>query len=323
MEKKLKLLALPLAFLAVVPVHAQDIRTVTDATGVQVALPSDLTRITVVDPLNSLEALLSLGIPPTQIGQRAFVQKWTGDPLKQWPWLETRLAELGADPLRMNGDEIDLEAIAKCDPDVVLVNQYWFADNRPLLEQIAPVIATPKADVRETITLYGEVFGQQEKAADVLAAWDKRITGELAGLAPEGATVAVMRTDEPGSFAVFNQPGAYGPLNLFLQAGFSQPPEIVAAGSDYQGLGASFSLERLDVLAGADVLVVLGFSPEPTAAFLADPLAQSVPAIAEGRVVVVEQGPVAQALAMMSPLNFDVVLPLAQEAAEKAAGARE
>jgi iron complex transport system substrate-binding protein len=308
------------AFSAVLPATAQDIQSVTDAMGQTVNLPPGVERITVVDPLNSLEALLSLGVAPSQIGQRPFVAEWTGDPLKQWPWLEQRLADLGADPLRMNGDFIDLETIAAASPDLVLVNQSWFEDNRALLEEIAPVVATPMASVRDTITLYGQVFDMEPEAEAVLAAWDARIASELGGLAPDGATVAVMRTDDVGTFAVFNVPGTYGALDLMLQAGFSLPPAIADAGRDYHGLGASFSLERLDVLAEADVIVVLGFSPEPTADFLADPLAQSVPAIAEGRVVMVEQGPVAQAIAMMSPLNFNVVLPVAQDAASLAAG---
>lgn len=307
--------------LAAAPALAEETRKVTDAMGVEVALPAQIDRITVVDPLASLEALLSLGVAPTQIGQRSFVERYTGDPLRQWPWLEARLTELGADPLRMTADTIDLETIAAGAPDIVLVSESWFEDNRALLEEIAPVVATPIASVRDTITLYGEVFAMQDQAAAVLAAWDARAATELAGLAPEGATVAVMRTDDEGIFSVFNQPGTYGPVDLMLQAGFILPPAIAEAGKDYHGLGATFSLERLDVLAEADVLVVLGFSPDPTAAFLADPLTQTVPAIAEGRVVLVEQGPVAQAMAMVSPLNFDVVLPVAQEAATLAAGA--
>lgn len=287
----------------------------TDAMGVAVTVPVAPKRISVVDPLNSLEALLSLGIAPQQIGQRDFVARFTGDPLRQWPWLEARLASLGADPLRMNADMIHLETIAAAAPDLILVNGSWFEDNRGQVEQIAPVVATPIASVRDTITLYGEVFGVERKAADVLAAWDARIAEELAGLAPEGATVAVVRTDEAGTFTVFNNPGRYGALDLMLQAGFRLSPAIAAAARDYHDIGATFSLERLDVLADADVVVMLGFSPGPTADFLANPLTQSVPAIAKNRVVVVEQGPVAQAIAMMSPLNFDVVLPVAQQAA--------
>lgn len=301
-------------------VLAQDVRTVTDATGATVTVPAAHARITVLDPLNSLEALLSLGVAPTQIGQRSFVAQYLGDANLQWPWLEAALADLGADPLRMNADEVDLEAIASGEPDLIIGNLSWLEETRTQTELIAPVIATPQASVPETITLLGEALALEEQASKVLAAWDERIANEIAGLAPEGATVAVLRSDEVGSFAAITDT-SYGALALMLQAGFELVPEVAAAPVNYYGYASSFSLERLDVLAEADVLVVLGFSVDETEAFLANPLVQSVPAVAAGRVLVVEQGAGAQAMAMMSPLNFDMVRPFAVEAAALAQSA--
>jgi ABC-type Fe3+-hydroxamate transport system substrate-binding protein len=72
------------------------------------------------------------------------------------------------------------------------------------------------------------------------------------------------------------------------------------------------------VLNEADVIVVLGFSIEATNELLASPLFQSLPAAQAGRVTRVEQGPVAQAFAALSPLNLDTVLPVIKEAAEHA-----
>lgn len=298
----------------------EETRSVVDASGTEVAVPSAPARITVLDPLNSLEALLSLRVAPTQIGQRAFVAKYLGDASLQWPWLEAALAELDAEPLRMTADEVDLEVIASGEPDLIIGNLYWLEDVRTQTELIAPVVATPRASVRDSITLLGAALGIEQRAAEVLAAWDARIAQEIAGLAPEGATVAVLRSDEPGSFAAVTDP-SYGPLALMLQAGFTLVPAVAEAPVNYYGYASSFSLERLDVLDEADVLVVLGFSVEQTEAFLADPLVQSVPAVAGGRVLLVEQGAGAQAMAMMSPLNFDVVKRFAVEAADLARSA--
>jgi len=75
------------------------------------------------------------------------------------------------------------------------------------------------------------------------------------------------------------------------------------------------------MLASADVIVVLGFSVAETDALLADPIFQTLPAVADKRVVRVPQGPVAQAIAVQSPLNFDVLLELAAEVAAAAARA--
>jgi iron complex transport system substrate-binding protein len=301
-------------------VQAQETRSVTDATGTEVVVPAAPARITVLDPLNSLEALLSLGVAPNQIGQRSFVAKYLGDANLQWPWLEAALVGLGAEPLRMNADEVDLEAVASGEPDLIIGNVSWLEETRTQTELIAPVVATPMASVRETIVLLGETLGLALRAEEVLAAWDGRIASEIAGLAPEGATVAVLRSDDVGSFAAITDP-SYGPLALMLQAGFELVPAVAEAPVNYYGYASSFSLERLDVLAEADVLVVLGFSVAETEAFLADPLVQSVPAVAGGRVLLVEQGAGAQAMAMMSPLNFDVVKPFAVAAAELARSA--
>lgn len=299
---------------------AQDSRTVIDATGTSVTVPAHPERITVLDPLNSLEALLSLGVAPTQIGQRTFVEKYLGDANLQWPWLEAALADLGADPLRMNADEVDLEAVASGEPDLIIGSVSWLEGTRAQTELIAPVVATPLASVRDSITLLGQTLGMEARAAEVLAAWDGRIAAEISGLAPQGATVVVLRSDEVGSFAAITDT-SYGPLALMLQAGFELVPEVAEAPVNYYGYASSFSLERLDVLSEADVLVVLGFSVDETEAFLADPLVQSVPAVAAGRVLLVEQGAGAQAMAMMSPLNFDVVKPFAEEAAALARSA--
>lgn len=292
-------------------------RTVTDGAGQQVTIPAPPQRIAVLDPLVSLEALLSLGVAPTQIGQRSFVAEYTGDPLKQWPWLEEALVQAGADPERINADETNLEAVAGAQPDLIIGQPFWVENQRELLDGIAPTIMTPVADVRTTITLLGEALAMEEQAAAVLADWNARLAAEVEGLVPAGKTVAIIRTDGEGTFTVFNSAG-YGPYDMLTRAGFAVPEALAAAPKNANGLGSDFSLERLDVLDAADVIVVLGFSVEATDELLANPLFTRVPAVAAGRVVRVEQGPVAQALAIQSPLNLDTVLPVIREAAELA-----
>jgi iron complex transport system substrate-binding protein len=297
------------------PVLAQDTRTITDGSGVTVTVPAEPQRITILEPLTALEAALSLGIVPTQIAQRSFVAEWTGDPLSQWSWLEARLAELGADPLRMSADETDFELVAAAAPDLILGSKWWVDDARDRLEAIAPTVSVGGASVREAIEIVAAATGREEEAAQVIEAWDKRIAEELVGTVPEGQTMAILRTNSPGTFTLLANQG-YGPVTFFQAAGLSLAPDILAVpGITTADNGEELSLERIDLLNGADLIIVLGFSPEPTALLLANPLFKSVPAVAAGRVLVIEQGPLAQAMAMQSPLNFDTVLPLAKEAA--------
>ena len=107
------------------PALAADTRTVTDALGRSVEVPAAPQRISILDPLAALEAALSLGIAPHQIGQRSFVAEYLGDPLAQWPWLEAALTALGAEPLRMNADETNLELVAMAEPDLILGADGW------------------------------------------------------------------------------------------------------------------------------------------------------------------------------------------------------
>jgi iron complex transport system substrate-binding protein len=289
-------------------------RTITDGAGNQVTIPAAPQRIAVIDPLASLEALLSLGVAPAQIGQRSFVAAYTGDPLKQWPWLEAALVEAGANPERISADETNLEAIAGAQPDLIIGQPFWVNEQRDLLNKIAPTIVTPGANVRSSITLLGNVLGMENKAAQVLADWDTRLKAEVEGLVPPGKTVAIIRTDGEGTFTVFNTAG-YGPYDMMTRAGFTLSDVLATADKNANGLGSNFSLERLDVLAEADVIVVLGFSVEATDQLLVNPIFKQLPAVQAGRVTRIKQGPVAQAFAALSPLNLDTVLPVIKEAA--------
>jgi ABC-type Fe3+-hydroxamate transport system substrate-binding protein len=296
------------------PTSAAYPRTITDGAGQQVMLAAPPQRIAVLDPLASLEALLSLGVAPVQIGQRSFVAEYTGDPLLQWPWLEAALTQLGADPERIIADQTNVEAVAAAQPDLIIGQPSWVDEQRELLNGIAPTFTTSQANVRESIILLSEALAIEDKAARVLADWDARLASEVEGLVTSEATVAIIRTDSAETFAVFNV-ADYGPYDMMTRAGFRLPDALANAEKNYFGLGSEFSRERLDVLSDADVIVVLGFSPEITDEFLASPLFQALPAAQAGRVTRIEQGPVAQAFAALSPLNLDTVLPVIREAA--------
>jgi ABC-type Fe3+-hydroxamate transport system substrate-binding protein len=289
-------------------------RTITDGAEQQVTIPAPPQRIAVLDPLASLEALLSLGVAPVQIGQRSFVAQYLGDPLAQWPWLEAALTEAGADPQRIAADQTNLEAVAAIRPDLIIGQPFWVDEQRALLDQIAPTVRTPLGDIRRSITLLGQALAMEDAAARVIADWDARIVAEVEGLVAAGTTVAIIRTDGEGTFTVFNTAG-YGPYDMLTRAGFVVPEELASAPRNQYGLGADFSLERLDVLEPADVIVVLGFSPEPTDELLVNPLFTRLPAATAGRIVRIAQGPIAQAFASLSPLNLDTVLPVITEAA--------
>jgi iron complex transport system substrate-binding protein len=291
-------------------------RTVTDGAGIAVTIPAKPERIAVLDPLWSLEGLLSLGVAPVQIGQRSFVKNFNGgDPLKHWPWLEDALTRLGADPERISADETNIEAVARIQPDLIIGMPTWVDEQRTLLQGIAPTVTIPlNGGVGAAITLLGEVMAMEAEAAKVIADWNQRLETEVEGLVPPGKTVAIIRTDGEGTFTVFTTPG-YGPYDMFTRMGFGVPESLANAPKNENGLGSDFSLEKLDVLDPADVIVVLGFSVEPTDELLKNPLFMRIPAIQAGRVLRIEQGLIAQGLAAQSPLNLDTLLAEVKKAA--------
>jgi ABC-type Fe3+-hydroxamate transport system substrate-binding protein len=292
-------------------------RTITDGAGQQVTIPAKPERIAVLDPLWSLEGLLSLGVAPVLVGQRSFVQNFNGgDPLKHWPWLEDALTKLGAQPTRISADKTNIEAVAQANPDLIIGMPNWVDESRDLLQGIAPTVTIPlKGGVGAAITLLGQVLGMEAEAAKVIADWNERIKTEVEGLVPPGKTAAIIRTDGEGTFTVFNTPG-YGPYDMFTQMGFGVPETLATVPKNEYGLGSDFSLEKLDVLDPADVIIVLGFSVDATDELLKNPLFTRIPAVKSGRVLRIAQGPIAQGLAAQSPLNLNALLAEVKKAAE-------
>ena len=100
---------------------------------------------------------------------------------------------------------------------------------------------------------------------------------------------------------------------------FSLVSEIKSLPKDDSGFATPVSYERLDLQAPADVIVVTAHDDASADALAENPHLTSLPAVRARRVVTFEQGPVAQAAAILSPLNLDVVLPPIKQAAALAA----
>lgn len=298
---------------AVTPANPAYPRDVEDLFGTT-TISTKPARIACLDPLGSLEALLSLGIAPVQIGVRSFTAQWlNGDPLALWPWLETRLAELGGRPERVSADRTpaDPEMVLRSNPDLIVGYDAWIKEVRSRLAGIAPVL-TLSGDTRRNIRILAAALDMEAEAETAITAFDARQKELLGGRLPRPAKVAILRYNGQGTFFAFTQPG-YGPVDLSREAGFTPLPDDGTQPTT--GISIEYSLERVREFAAADVVIMLGFSPEPTGQFLAMSTVRALPAVAAGRVVTVEQGPVAQAMASVSPLNLETCTGPVLEAA--------
>ena len=274
------------------------------------------------------EAALALGVVPV-IMEEATWGDDDGDGVL--PWVEDKLAELGAEtPAMYDGTEgIDFEAIADTAPDVILSAYSGLSqDDYDTLSQIAPVVAYP--DVawgttwQETITMNGTALGLQTEAEALVAEIEGQLADAVAGysnLSGQGAAFAFFDVTDLSSVGFYT---LADPRALFLseEAGFAVPQAIAAAGEGE--FYSSISAEAVDELSDLEVIVTYG-TGEELATLQADPLLSRIPAVANGAIVFLDEttdAPTASS-ANPSPLGISHLienyLPLLDEAAGKAA----
>ena len=113
------------------------------------------------------EALLSMGVKPV-----GAVKSWVGD-----PWYEHISGEM--EGVEVVGDEsqVNVEAIAKLKPDLIIGNKMRQEAIYPQLEAIAPTVfaETLRGDWKENFKLYAEALNKKEEGDQVLSDFDARI----------------------------------------------------------------------------------------------------------------------------------------------------
>lgn len=246
--------------------------------------------------------LLALGVIPVGI------RDWYGDqPFATWPWARDELGD--AEPTVLGNTEINYEAIAALEPDLIvgatsgMTDEHWRT-----LSEIAPTI--PQAPGyqqfgmpwQETFRLIAAAVGRSDAAEEQIAALDARFA-EARAAHPEfvGKTAAV-------AFWYDDQPGAYAsldPRSVFLiELGFVIPPvfDELAEGSFY----ASFSAEQADLL-DVDVLVWVAATDSELEPLFDNPLLDQLAVRKDGREVYLDPVTVG-AFSFNSPLSLDHVL---------------
>jgi iron complex transport system substrate-binding protein len=256
---------------------------------------------------NEQDFALALGVTPVGVREYLSYDATTR------PWAIDLLPE---DPIPTVGaEELDLEAIAALQPDLIL-GVYSFIDESTydLLSQIAPTVAE-SADYelgatpwQEQTRMDGAALGKADEADALVAEVEAKF--ETARTENPGFAGQVLALD-------FWFDGTHGALpaddlrmQFFTQLGFQAPAE--AAGE------AGLSAESLDAL-NTDVLVAAGGDQQT---LLAETLFAGLPVVAEDRAVFVggfdRQFPAA--LGFTSPLSLpyaiDLIVPPLAAAAD-------
>jgi iron complex transport system substrate-binding protein len=273
-------------------------------------------RVVALGP-GDTDAALALGVTPVGVASTG-----TGDGVPPW----TRAAADGAEPrvLGVTGDaqQVDLEAVAALEPDLILATGYYdVAAVYERLSAIAPTLAHrtgPATDSWQEVTSQvGSALGRPEQAADVVEAVEARLTAatdahaDLRGrsftfgyVTPEG--VSTLRAPDDVMLTV---PAALG-LGL--------SPAVLAL---RQGESFAVTVSRENIAAlDADVLALYaGGDPAAQAAFDADPLVTRLSAVRRGAVVWLDDE---QFYALRQPTALSLSYLLDEVAPRLAAAAR-
>ncbi|MFT4258978.1 iron-siderophore ABC transporter substrate-binding protein [Microbacterium sp.] len=253
------------------------------------------------------EVPLALGIVPVGMPEVTWGDD-DGDGLL--PWVSDKLDELGAETpvLFDETDSIDFEAVADTKPDVILAAYSGLSqEDYDTLSKIAPVIAYPEVEwgtsIDDMIRLNSKAIGLSTSGAELI----EELQAEADAALEEHS---VLKDTKPLFSYIdasdLSQIGFYNAIDTrpgYLHDNLGLPfPSIVEESADSTEFYQSVSSEEADKFEDVDLFVVYG--DESIIPILqADPLLSKIPAIAEGRIATLGQGPLA-ASANPSPLSI-------------------
>lgn len=267
---------------------------------------------------------LALGIVPSGISEANFGPR---DENGLLAWTAEAFEELGAEPNVFDDtDGWDYEAIADCNPDVILAAYSGLSQEEyDRLSEIAPVVAYP--EIAWTTTWQEETIN--DATALGLEAEGRALVEETEALIAEkleeypeleGKKVAFfwLSEDDLGTFYIYTN---NDPRAAFLgDLGFVTPDSVTALIDDPTAFSITVSAENADLLNDVDIIITYGTESLVTA-MQADGRFANIPAVQNGAFVLLDSNDVLAAAStptvLSIPYCIDDYLAALNEAAEK------
>ncbi len=229
------------------------------------------------------EALLAMGVKPV-----GAVKSWTGE-----PWYAHIADQMEGVEVVGTESELNLEAIAALQPDLIIGNKMRQEAVYEQLKAIAPTVfaETLRGDWKVNFELYSKAINKEEKGKEVLAAFDSRINelSEKADLDKEISVVRFMGDHtriyytDTFSGVIFEQIGLKRPEQL--EEFFADNPEDM-----FMRKAGKEQIPQMD----GDIIFYFTYEPGDGAAtaneeeMLNDPLWQNLEAVKAGQVYKVD-----------------------------------
>ena len=256
------------------------------------------------------EVPLALGIVPVGMSKATWGDDDDNGIL---PWVEDKLAELGGEEpvLFDETDGIDFEAVADTQPDVILASYSGITqEDYDTLSKIAPTIAYPEVpwatSVDDMIEMNSTALGLEAEGEALIDDLHAQVEEALAanpGLEGKKAMFAFM---DPSDFSQIGYYTLNDTRPGFLEEfGLPQPQLVEESTEGSEQFYLTVSAEQAESLQDVDVFVTYGDpNGELIAQMQADPLLSKIPAIADGRIAILEESTPLAASANPSPLSI-------------------
>lgn len=221
------------------------------------------------------EALLALGVKPV-----GAVQSYAGD-----PWYDHIKDQMEGVEVVGQEDPVNVEAIAKLQPDLIIGNKLRQEKIYDQLSAIAPTVfsETLRGEWKENFELYAKSVNKEEEGKEVIAAYDQRIADLKTELGDKVKKEISMVRFMPGDVRIYHKDSFSGVI--LEQLGFARPAEQDK--DDFAEKNAT--KERIPAMDG-DVLFYFTFedgsgeATELEKEWINDPLFKNLQAVKTGNV---------------------------------------
>lgn len=310
------------AGLVVTPIQAKAQETKTEAEETQYPIEIEHAfGTTVIDQkperavtiaFGNQDVALALGVVPVGFSAANYgVQDDSG----MLPWTQEKLAELGCEEPNVfqDTDGLDYEAIADCDPDVILAVYSGLTEEEyNMLSEIAPTVAYPESawtvSWRDWIRYTALGLGMKEEGEQLIAGLEDELAQKVAKHPEFAGKSFVWISFSEDDLSNLH---AYSPIDprcafLIDDLGFTYP-ESVNELIDDGSYSLSLSAENADLLYDADFLI--GYSSDSDyEAAKADTVLGNIPALQKGAAVSIESGTPLSAAMTITPLSMEYTI---------------
>lgn len=246
-------------------------------------------RIVALGEERVLADLLALGIRPVASTANATVDG-------EFVGLDGLDAE-GIEPLP--SDDPNIERLAALEPDVIVVNEFVEEYlGRDVLDQIGEVVVVPDGDAVDQVEFLGEAFDREDEAEQLVADFEAAVAEgrETAADLPAGDREVSVATVYSGNTVAAWVAGPVDVPATLLDLGYTLVPDAAAVpgtpGGETDGR-AYLSEEQVGLLDAPTLVLMQSDAVEGDAEALAererDAIWQGLPAVADGRVIVMDR----------------------------------